>query len=430
MIDLIVYNSSLAQIGLIDNYNSLIWAKRYIEIGDCEVVVSATPENINLLKRNYYIGRNDDDMLCRIDIIEIDTNSESGNTLIVTGYDVKKLLDQRIIWGTAVIRGNLEHFIRLLVNKNCCNPSDSKRQFQNPNGGQLLYLGNSAGFTVVASEQASYKNIGEKIRDWCTANQWGYRIITADQKLYFELYQGTDRHDSVVFSPDYENIAETKYIYDQTGRGNAALVAGAGEGARRKKSEMGTATSLQRYEQYIDARDIGETLEWREVVESYPRSGGYFVHRTNTTDYFYTTLDLHIINESHLLWLQENYYGTIVTIDGTKYYRMADAQIATYAGTGDPTADMVCDLSDLVYYTYLFQRGEDDISAFSDVETFEGTVLTNVTFVYKQDYFLGDQVTVKNDYGISATARIVEVVESVDESGYTVEPKFEYIGGN
>ena len=193
---------------------------------------------------------------------------------------------------------------------------------------------------------------------------------------------------------------------------------------------MGTATSLQRYEQYIDARDIGETLEWREVVESYPRSGGYFVHRTNTTDYFYTTLDLHIINESHLLWLQENYYGTIVTIDGTKYYRMADAQIATYAGTGDPTADMVCDLSDLVYYTYLFQRGEDDISAFSDVETFEGTVLTNVTFVYKQDYFLGDQVTVKNDYGISATARIVEVVESVDESGYTVEPKFEYIGGN
>ena len=36
-------------------------------------------------------------------------------------------------------------------------------------------------------------------------------------------------------------------------------------------------------------------------------------------------------------------------------------------------------------------------------------------------------VTVENEYGISVTARITEVMEVDDDTGYSVEPKFEYL---
>ena len=67
------------------------------------------------------------------------------------------------------------------------------------------------------------------------------------------------------------------------------------------------------------------------------------------------------------------------------------------------------------------------MAEYGSLTSFEGTIEPNTTFVFKQDYFLGDIVTVENEYGISVEARIVEVVEVSDDNGYYVEPKFEYI---
>ena len=39
---------------------------------------------------------------------------------------------------------------------------------------------------------------------------------------------------------------------------------------------------------------------------------------------------------------------------------------------------------------------------------------------------MGDIVTVENEYGIISTPRIVEIIETFDTNGYSVEPKFEY----
>ena len=47
--DIYVYNPDLEQLGVIDQYKSLIWANRYKDLGDCELYVPATEENLNLL---------------------------------------------------------------------------------------------------------------------------------------------------------------------------------------------------------------------------------------------------------------------------------------------------------------------------------------------------------------------------------------------
>lgn len=428
MIDLYILDKNLALVGIVDAYSSLIWAKRYRDVGDCEIAFAATPYNIALLQQDYYITRADDNMVCRIKKVEIDTSTLDGNSLIVTGYDVSGLLDQRIVWGTLTCDGNLESFIRKAVDKNCCNPSNTERQFQKENGDQLLYLGTSAGLKTRVTEQVSYKNVGEKIREYCQTYSWGYRIVQSGDQLNFEIYKGKNRSGSVFFSPNFENLATTRYISDQTHMGNVALIGGEGEGAKRVKQTYGVSSSLARYEHFVDAKDLTKSLTWENLTAAYPTApqGGYGSIVGNT--YVMSQLDIQIMDANHLAWLQAHYTGTIITDDGTEYYRILNVVIADLPSP-TPDANTQVALRDLVYMVYLLTRGQERTSEYGETFIFEGTAIPDVTFEYKKDYFLGDLVTVENEFGISAAARIVEIIEVVDKDGYSLEPKFEYIGG-
>lgn len=84
-------------------------------------------------------------------------------------------------------------------------------------------------------------------------------------------------------------------------------------------------------------------------------------------------------------------------------------------------------ISDTVYYAQLREEGLEQIT--DVLQAFAGEVyLTN--YVLGQDFDVGDVVVVENTrWGVSANARLVEVIESVSEAGvYTVTPTFD-IGG-
>ena len=81
-------------------------------------------------------------------------------------------------------------------------------------------------------------------------------------------------------------------------------------------------------------------------------------------------------------------------------------------------------LTDSQYIAQLQNRGMEKLAAFSAVELFEGKVESETNFIYGEDYFLGDKVQVINEYGIGASARIVEIIDSEDTEGRTVVPTF------
>lgn len=426
MIDIYVLDKNLSLIGVIDAYKSLIWANRYNAVGDCELYLEASMDNISMLQDGYYLMRADDEMVCQIRKIEIDTSAEDGNYLIITGYDTKVFLDQRVIWSMATCTGNIEDFIRSIVKNSCISPALSGRQFLKANGQALLGLGDKANFTEVTTEQVSYKNVGEKVREYCETYKWGYRVVFSSGVLWFQLYKGTDRTNEVIFSDQYENLSSTKYIDDKTNLGNVALVAGAGEGSARARNVFGYASSVDRFEKFVDAKDIARQISWAELTDIYPTTDsggeGYLSGYTYKLNY----LNVQIVDSDQLTWLETNFpTGHVVTIDGNQYYQVYNEVIATLPVT-TPTDDTPAILQDLVYSVYLLNRGAENLAEFGEVKTFEGSVIPDVTFIYKKDYFLGDVVTVENEYGISANARIVEVVEVMDENGYSIEPKFEY----
>ena len=433
MSDVYVLNPQFEKIGIIDSYKSLIWANRYNEIGDCEIYVAATTENFQLLQKGHYVYRLDDDMICRIKKLEIDTSVQDGNYIIATGYDVKQWLDQRVVWNTTTADGTkVETFARKLVNQSLVNPTNTARQIKDGNGNSVFKLDAAAGFDERISEQVSFKNVGEKVREYCKKYNWGYKVIRKnDGFFYFQLYKGTDRRNTVLFSEEYENLSTSKFVSDSTKLENVSLVAGTGEGSERPRAIIGDYSGADRNELFVDAKDISKKINWKDLIELYPDTdhGGQGHIETapgNLGVYVMNSLYVQIINDEHEAELIRDYpQGQVVIESGIKYYYLTNIVIATLPNSSPSDNDSVA-LEDIIYTAYLYTRGEVKLAERKTSTSFEGTINPSTTFLYKRDYFLGDLVTIKNQYGISVTARIVEVVEVNDDKGYNIEPKLEY----
>ena len=82
-------------------------------------------------------------------------------------------------------------------------------------------------------------------------------------------------------------------------------------------------------------------------------------------------------------------------------------------------------ISELAYLSRLRSTGQNEIAKTNTTTVFEGNIISNL-YEYKKDWFLGDVITIENEYGMKSDARIVEVIETWDKDGYTIEPKFEY----
>ena len=67
------------------------------------------------------------------------------------------------------------------------------------------------------------------------------------------------------------------------------------------------------------------------------------------------------------------------------------------------------------------------MSAYTTITSFTGEVIVGINYTYKQDYDLGSIVSIVNEYGISIKVRISEIIESQDDSGYSMEPTFENV---
>ena len=83
-------------------------------------------------------------------------------------------------------------------------------------------------------------------------------------------------------------------------------------------------------------------------------------------------------------------------------------------------------LSTAQYNELLTQRGRETLAENPETVSFEGEVESVRQFVFGRDYFLGDIVTVKNSYGVTEHPRVIEVIQSHDESGVFTIPAFSF----
>ena len=79
-------------------------------------------------------------------------------------------------------------------------------------------------------------------------------------------------------------------------------------------------------------------------------------------------------------------------------------------------------IPDATYEAMLRQEGTEFLEDHKPTYSFSGEILNSGTFVFGEDYNLGDKVLVQNEYGLTGTSVVVEVSEVEDEQGYRVYP--------
>lgn len=430
MIDVYVLDKNLRPVGIVDGYNSLIWASRYSALGDCELYLPASADALDLLQIGYYLSRADDEMICRITKHSITTDEDAGDFLTVTGQDARCLLRQRIIYGTVTAKGYLETFVRGLVTNNFIDPYNANRRMLKDNDETLIVLDDPAGLPDVITGQFSWENIGRQIEEICSAYHYGARMRydMGAGVLRFGMYKGVDRSGEVVFSERFDNLSSTKYESDSANITNVAIVGGAGSGSRKTTGEYGEAYGVDRYEAFFDQKEITKEITWGELTSLYPtqdQGGSGYITHSGGYRYMLETLDIQIMSEWHLADLRTQYpAGSVVIVGGVRFYRIEGVYAASLS-SGDPEADDTVILQNVIYSVYLMTKGLETLQG--RVVSFESQVIPDVTFKYRADYNVGDIITIESGYGVTAHARIVEVVESYDDNGYKLEPKLEYL---
>lgn len=263
--ELYVFDRELNFVGLLDNFFSLRWVRRYHRAGEFELHCPLNAHTLELLQsqRENIIWKQGDVEAGYIKYRQLGQDDQGQETLVVKGEFLTGYLGRRIIWGQEILNTTAEIAMRALVERHAINPADPARVMP------LLELGELQNFDEAVDYQTSYKNLLEEIEKISNLSGLGYRVAVdlPAKKLLFQVYKGRDltagqtANPPAIFSNEFENVLDQQYVDSLHNYRNVALVAGAGEGVDRKLVTVGQSTGLDRFELFVDARDLREEDE-------------------------------------------------------------------------------------------------------------------------------------------------------------------------
>lgn len=369
--DITVLNTDFQAVAIIDEYESLIWTDRYDSYGDFELVLPMNVGLLDILKEDYYLRIKDSEHCMIIEDRAIDSDSENGNRLKVTGRSLESILDRRIVWGTEYEYGNLQNFIARLIDLNI---ADSEKNEQQERKIDNFVFERSedikiTGIRLPDIQQHTGEDLYTIIAELCKEYHIGFKIIlTDDCKFVFSLYAGIDhsysqneesRNPYVVFSPEYDNIINSNYYSSKADFKNVTLIAGEGNGPSRKTKTMhlgsGVPSGLNRREIFTDARDVSSKTGKKDA-------------------------------------------------DGNE-------QI----------------MSTQQYEALLITKGQKTLNENGRKTAFEGEADAKGLFKYHEDFDIGDIVQIADAYGNNAAAYISELVISYSANEQSVYPTFKAV---
>lgn len=244
------YDKNLNFLGVTENQTSILWTRRYWEVGEFEIHLPTTDYTTKLSVRGNIVSYKGAE---EAGVIESVRHEESTiiRTTVITGRFLASYMDRRLIIGTTNFSGYVEVAMRTLLSNATPIP--------------LVELGTIKNLPNTVTFQATYRNLLSYIQKLASTSGYGFKFkpdFTA-KKIYFEVYSGVDRsrgsgNNFVEFSDEFHNLQDVTYEENDKLYRNVAYVGGQGEGTDRKFVLVGetTSTGLDRREVFIDAKDI------------------------------------------------------------------------------------------------------------------------------------------------------------------------------
>lgn len=276
MANFAILDENFEVVDILDQYESMIWTERASEAGDFELYTLATNDLLSkltigryLMCDTFYNKTADTAKLMIIEDREIKSDSENGNKLIVTGQDLKSILQRRIVWKQTKLAKdtNIQTAISTLISDSITNPENTKRKITN------------FSFDTVSG---SFKNIKEDIQyvgetvydcisDICEQYKANYEVYldfstkTFHMRLLVPADHGWDQttYQPVIFSSKFNNLRNASYKNITSTTKNVCLIHGEGDESNMLKADIGTDdySGLERREMFVNASDLSQELE-------------------------------------------------------------------------------------------------------------------------------------------------------------------------
>lgn len=382
-----ILDKNLHQIDIIDDAQSVIWTKSLWTPGDFEITTIANEKNINKFKIGYFLTRDDDDTVMIIEGMEIKTDATEGNILFITGRSYESIFSYRVIVNKAYAKW--------------------------PNGYGWFYellnylIGSSLGFEG-ETDTHFYPNEGEithttkrRINTYCGARLWQFETIGGALTRNFYTANLSGDYLTIVMDACKEQGVSIKCVIDN----------------------IPGPTPLDKVVTVpIIPEDRSETVIFSKEYGNLLRS----VYKKDVSD-FYNVAIVYGQGEGSERDLKEVFIGSAQfdeekqPIEDERRELFVDARDISMNSESEGMAQ------DVIYEEDLIRRGWEKLSEKSVQESFSGEIDPETQFKYKEDYFLGDIVTVENEFGITSKVRIVSVTECEDSTGYYYIPKYENV---
>ena len=373
--EFMVLDKNYDGIAMIDTFTSAIWTVRYDEAGDFEIYTPVRLDYIQAMQIGNYLWNRDSDRLMVIETVEIETDAEEGPQLIVTGRSLESILDRRIVTSSQNFSGNLQSVLFEIIQNEVISSGGTRRI-----PGFSLKTSSDSRITSISISELSIRgeNVYDVVCSLCQANKVGWRILPKGAGGFeFELYVGVDRsyaqsvNPYVTFSPSFENLLNSNYI-----------------------------KSFKSYKNSIYA--VGTYQKEVILQNKYKDDNGEWVVEEQTT-----------YEEAEVVTWQ---YSETATPSGLARREM----FIDNGGVNDGEQGGE-------YATWNAVNKEKAIAELGEHQTttaFEGELEATRQYIYREDFNIGDIVQVENEFGITGTVYISEIVFSQDANGITITPTF------
>lgn len=297
--DIYLLNNDFEAIKIVDDFSSLIWRRKYHEVGDFEL--HCTHELFSDLAEAKYVYRPD-----RTEIGIIENYGLDYPDAFCKGRFLERVLYDVIIYPSAKYSNQTQELIaRDLVAKFM--PSVHLTIVNNPEIGEKI------------TTQVTGDNLMEYLYELLAAVEASFSVTFDWQTkgLSFRVWQGVDRRSSAIFSAEWDNLSAFRYEYSDKDYRNYAIVAGEGEDTKRQFVEVDQSNGEHRRDLFIDARDMQQ--EEDESKEAYKER---LIQRGKKKLAEYTIVekcDAEIDTESSLVYLTDFDLGDLCTVTETAH---------------------------------------------------------------------------------------------------------------
>lgn len=254
--DIYIYNSSVELAGIVDEYESLVWTRKFFEAGDFELTLPATAHNKSIVQKRRFVVKAGDDEVGYINSITVTDDSEKGRRIKAKGFMLHGIFAKRIIYAN-------ETSLAALITNNIISASDTNRNIPN----FILNTGNAA---VTFDYTVKGEILSEIVNALSGQNNFGQKttIDKANGKFVYSTYNGTDHsaeqstNPRVTFSKNYDNLLSSEYNYDEASAVNTIYADW--DGTMKTITDGETHSAYDRYEGW---KEFGGTTSLTDLTK-------------------------------------------------------------------------------------------------------------------------------------------------------------------